>query len=121
MAVSDVFSSVRNALTGNRVYGDPIERDGLVLITAATVSGGGGGGSSGPDGENPQGEGGGFGIRASPVGAYVIANGKVTWRPAVDVNRLAVALVLVAVASAWFRTRKAVARMKSAPATNDGP
>lgn len=112
MAVSDVFGSVRNALTGNRVFSDPVERDGAVVITAATVWGGGGGGSSEGNGDNPQGEGGGFGIRASPIGAYVLANGSVSWRPAVDVNRLAVALAAVAIAYAYFRTRTTVARIK---------
>jgi hypothetical protein len=32
--------------------------------------------------------GGGFGVSARPIGAYVIRDGEVRWRPAVDVNRL---------------------------------
>ena len=37
----------------------------------------------------------GFGLGAKPVGAYVIHEGEVTWKPAVDVNRLvAMAFVL---------------------------
>jgi len=35
-----------------------------------------------------EGSGGGFGLNAKPAGAYVIRDGRVSWRPAVDVNRL---------------------------------
>jgi uncharacterized spore protein YtfJ len=65
------------------VFGDPIESGGVTIIPAAKVGGGGGGG-----GDNEDNGGGGFGIGAKPVGAYVIKDGEVTWRPAVDVNRL---------------------------------
>ena len=44
-----------------------------------TVGGGGGGG-----GDNEDNGGGGFGLGARPVGAYVIKNGEVTWKPAID-------------------------------------
>ncbi|MDJ0397913.1 MULTISPECIES: hypothetical protein [Rhodococcus] len=46
---------------------------------------GGNGGTSADAGNS---EGGGFGVGARPVGAYVISGGNVSWRPAVDVNRL---------------------------------
>lgn len=36
------------------------------------------------------GDGGGFGGGGRPIGAYVIADGQVSWQPAVDVTRLAV-------------------------------
>jgi uncharacterized spore protein YtfJ len=67
-------------------YGDPVERDGVTLIPAAAVQGGGGGGSGDqPDGGT--GGGGGFGLRARPVGAFVIRGDQVSWEPAVDVSR----------------------------------
>lgn len=75
----------RDVLTVRRVFGDPIERDGVTVIPAAKVRGGGGGGSgSGPNGE---GGGGGFGVSASPAGAYVIKDGTVRWEPALDLSR----------------------------------
>jgi uncharacterized spore protein YtfJ len=75
----------RDVLTVKRVFGDPIERDGVTVIPAAKVRGGGGGGSgSGPNGE---GGGGGFGVSASPAGAYVIKGGSVRWEPALDLSR----------------------------------
>ena len=38
---------------------------------------------------------GGFGVRARPVGAYVIDGERVRWRPAVDVNRIVLSLILL--------------------------
>jgi uncharacterized spore protein YtfJ len=88
--VDQMWKGTRDALTVKRVYGDPVERDGVTVIPAAAVRGGAGGGGEG--GESGGG-GGGFGIVARPIGAYVIRNGTVSWRPAVDLNRL---LLLVA-------------------------
>jgi uncharacterized spore protein YtfJ len=88
--VDEMFEGVRDALSVKRVFGDPIEAEGVTIVPAAKVGGGGGGG-----GDSEHNGGGGFGINARPVGAYVIRDGAVTWRPAVDVNRvLALAFVL---------------------------
>ena len=54
-------------MTVKRVYGDPIERDGLTIVPAADVRGGGGGG-----GDSENNGGGGFGLTARPVGVYVV-------------------------------------------------
>ncbi len=99
MKVDELLSSAREAISVRRVYGDPIERDGVVVIPAAAVGGGGGGG-----GDNEDNGGGGFGLRARPVGAYVIKDGEVTWKPAVDAVRVAFA-VLFALA-VWSRARR---------------
>lgn len=81
------IDGVQDALTVRRVYGEPIERDGVTIIPAANVRGGGGGGSGkGPEGQG-RGWGGGFGVSASPAGAFVIKDATATWRPAIDVNR----------------------------------
>jgi uncharacterized spore protein YtfJ len=81
------LEQARDVMTVRRVFGDPIERDGVTVIPAAKVRGGGGGGF----GEGPQaqgrGGGGGFGVAASPAGVYIIREGRVTWRPALDLNR----------------------------------
>jgi hypothetical protein len=72
---------------------------------------GGGGGGNGTDDAGQQGEGGGFGLVAWPAGAYVIKDGEVTWRPALDLNRLAAAaasvVVAVLVTRAWAGRRSA--------------
>ena len=83
--VDQMWKGTRDAVTVKRVYGDPVERDGVTVIPAAAVRGGAGGGGEG--GESGSG-GGGFGIVARPVGAYVIRDGTVSWRPAIDANRL---------------------------------
>jgi uncharacterized spore protein YtfJ len=93
------------------VYGDPIERDGVMLIPAAAVRGGLGYGG-GHDDRGNEGGGGGSGLSARPVGMYRIEGGKVGWQPAVDVTRIAlvgevVAIVaLLVVRSALKRRRR---------------
>ncbi len=82
-----LVEGVRDLITVKRVYGDPYEKNGLTVIPAAAVRGGGGGGE-GPRGEGETGTGGGFGMTARPIGAWVIEDGNVTWKPAVDVNKV---------------------------------
>jgi uncharacterized spore protein YtfJ len=83
--VDEMFAGTHDAITVKRVFGDPIETEGVTIVPAAKVGGGGGGG-----GDSDHNGGGGFGIGAKPVGAYVIKDGDVSWRPAVDVNRIVV-------------------------------
>jgi uncharacterized spore protein YtfJ len=80
----------RDAITVRRVFGDPIEREGVTLVPAANVRGGGGGG-----GDTTGNGGGGFGLSASPAGAYIIRGDDVRWEPAVDVNRIVIGGLLV--------------------------
>lgn len=118
MQVDEVLAQAREAMTVKRVFGDPIERDGMTVIPVANVMGGGGGGSGeGPmsvgaatgDGEATEtspgqtrpamgsGAGAGFGVRATPAGVYVIKDGDVSWRPALDQTRIAVMGQLIGV------------------------
>jgi hypothetical protein len=52
-------------------------------------------------GQDPQSQGqasgSGFAIAARPVGAFVIRNGELNWRPAVDVTRIALGGQVVAI------------------------
>ena len=109
--VEAILAQTRDAMTVKRVFGDPIERDGVTVIPVARVCGGGGGGGSthgaaeeqGGSHETMGGGGVGFGLSATPAGVYVIKNGEVSWEPAVDVNRIvmggqivgAIALLLI--------------------------
>jgi uncharacterized spore protein YtfJ len=97
MEVNDVIAQARDTLTVKRVFGDPYEKNGVTLIPAAKVQGGAGGG----DGEGPQGQGkgsgSGFGVNARPVGAYLIRGEEVSWRPAVDLNKVILGGQIVAV------------------------
>jgi uncharacterized spore protein YtfJ len=92
MNVDEMLKGARDALTVQRVYGEPIERDGVLIIPAANVRGGGGGGS---DAESNGG--GGFGLTARPAGTYIVADGQVTWEPAIDVNRIVLGAQIAAV------------------------
>jgi Sporulation protein YtfJ (Spore_YtfJ) len=99
MNVDELLSQTRDAITVSRVFGEPIEEDGVTVVPVAAVRGGGGGG-----GDDEDNGGGGFGVSARPVGVYVIEGGEVSWRPAVDPMRLALGGQLVgalAIAAAW--------------------
>ena len=96
MQVEEVLAQARDSMTVQRVFGDPIERDGVTVIPVANVMGGAGGGS----GDSPeQGSGGGvgYGVRATPAGVYVIRDGTVDWQPAVDMGRVILVGQLVAI------------------------
>jgi uncharacterized spore protein YtfJ len=92
MNVDEMLTGVREAMTARTVFGEPIERDGTMVIPAAKVRGGGGGG-----GDADQNGGGGFGLTAKPAGAYIVREGKVRWEPAVDVNRIVIGTQVVVI------------------------
>jgi uncharacterized spore protein YtfJ len=132
--IDELLAHGRDAMTVGRVFGDPIERDGVTIIPVANVMGGGGGGgdaasfqmgaaadqtasdgdadpeaSTGPT-ATERGLGAGFGIRATPAGVYVITDGRVRWEPALDLTRIAimgqiVAIVLLLVVRSVLRSR----------------
>ena len=91
MNVDELLGGARDLMSARRVYGDPVEQDGVLVIPVAAVAGGGGGG-----GDNEDNSGGGFGVRARPVGAYVVRDGEVTWKLAVDVARMMLGWQVVA-------------------------
>ena len=107
MRVEDLLDRARDAVTVRRVFGEPYEKDGVTVITAARIGGGGGGGS-GVDEAGQEGSGGGFGVGGRPAGAFVVRDGRVTWQPAVDPNR--VIAVVGTVLVVWLLTRSRAAR-----------
>jgi uncharacterized spore protein YtfJ len=120
MKVAELVTSVRDAITVSRVFAEPYVTDGVTIIAAATVVGGAGGGG-GHDDRGQEGEGGGFGVVARPAGAYVIKDGRVRWRPAVDVNRLTATIGAVAIAYLFTRARIEKARATAAINPPDRP
>lgn len=98
MDVEKLMSKITDDLTPTRVFGQPIERDGIMLVPVAQVRGGAGGGSGGREGDEATGGGG--GIDAKGLGVFVVKDGNVSWQPALDVTKVAVgaqvaALVLI--------------------------
>jgi uncharacterized spore protein YtfJ len=111
--LDQLMTNARDAITVKRVFAEPYEKEGVTVITAASLAGGAGGGG-GHDDRGQEGEGGGFGLTARPAGAYVIKEGKVVWRPAVDVNRLLGTVGAIVVAYVLARAGIERARAKAA-------
>jgi uncharacterized spore protein YtfJ len=98
---TSVLNAVREVVDSTatgKVFGSPIIREGITVLPVAKVSGGGGGGGGGAEGDAPAGgTGGGLGVSAKPLGVFVINEGKVAWRPAVDLNKVIIGAQIVAV------------------------
>lgn len=94
MNVQEMIAKTQDALTVKKVFGEPFEKNGITVIPAARVRGGAGGGGGDMGG-------GGFGLNASPAGAFVINGERVHWEPAVDVNK---AFMVGAIALLAFRS-----------------
>ena len=92
MTPEELLAKAGDQLSVRRVFGEPIERDGIVVIPVAVVIGGGGGGT----GPNGQGTGGGFGGIVRGIGAYAIHDGQVRFIPALDTVALAAITLLFA-------------------------
>ena len=105
MDVQNVIAQARDAITVKRVFGEPYETEGVTVIPAAKVVGGAGGGEGERPTEQEKGAGSGFGVVARPVGAYLIRGDQVSWRPAVDINRIVLgSQVVMAIALLTIRT-----------------
>lgn len=112
MKLDEVMSTARDAITVKRVYAEPFEKDGVTVIAAAVIGGGAGGGT-GHDQKGQENTGGGFGLNGRPAGLYLIKDGHVHWRPAVDPNRVIRMVALVVVAYLFTRPRMLRARFGS--------
>jgi uncharacterized spore protein YtfJ len=99
--VREVVEQAREAMTARRVFSEPYERGGVTVILASRIQGGGGGGAgqegSASERAGQTGWGGGFGLSAAPVGAFVIRGEEVRWVPAFDRNRVIASAQVVAV------------------------
>jgi uncharacterized spore protein YtfJ len=82
MDAREILEHARDALTVRRVFGEPIEREGVLVVPVARLMGGAGSGSG------EEGGGGGWGGAAAPAGVYVIDGQDVRWQPALDLNRV---------------------------------
>jgi uncharacterized spore protein YtfJ len=90
MKLENLLAQLSDVASARRVFAKPVERDGTTVIPAGVVIGGGGAGTASTNGaESIANAGGGFGVYAFPVGAYVVRDGRVRFKPAVDLNWLA--------------------------------
>jgi uncharacterized spore protein YtfJ len=97
MDVLEQIGKAEEAFTVRRVFGEPYEKGGVTVIPAARVQGAvGGGGGEAPEGQG-KGTGTGFAMNTKPLGVFVLRDGEVAWRPAVDVNRMILGSQIVAI------------------------
>ncbi|NUT05692.1 MAG: sporulation protein [Hamadaea sp.] len=101
-AEAPVLDSVREILDNTKadhVFGPAISENGVTILPAAKVlGGGGGGGGAGPE-DQGKGSGGGVGVSAKALGVFVVREGRVSWRPAVDVNKIVLGGQVVLIAA----------------------
>lgn len=104
MKIEEEVGKARDMFRAKRVYGAPIERNGVTMLPAAEIFGAGGGGG-GESSEGETGGGSGFGIHARPVGAWVVSDDRAEWKPSVDVNRAILGIQLLALLAlfVWLR------------------
>jgi uncharacterized spore protein YtfJ len=132
MDVENLLAKTSDSISVRRAFGTAYEKDGMLIIPVAMVSGGGGAGTKAPPRrrnsaarpDSPPGEsamaddampqdsgrmdaGGGFGGLVLPSGVYVVKGDEVRWVPAVDVTIVALASLGLArmLARAWARRR----------------
>jgi uncharacterized spore protein YtfJ len=116
-----VLETVREAVehaAAGKVFGAPVEHDGITVLPVAKVSGGGGGGGgTGPaeGGQDAGGAGGGLGLSAKALGVFVIKDGTVAWRPAIDVNKVIIGAQVVAVTALLVVRAIVKARANASP------
>lgn len=119
-SVLETIREVVDNASAGRVFGTPVTQDGVTVLPVAKVSGGGGGGGgTGPavEGQETGGSGGGMGLSAKPLGVFVLKDGKVGWRPAVDVNKIIMGGQIVVVVA--LLTVRALAKARARRMAND--
>ena len=116
MNVDEMLQGARDTMTVSRVYGEPIERNGVTLIPAAEVMGGGGGGgatrrtTAAVD----------SGSAPDRWGRGSSAATRCTWEPAVDATKIALRGMLVAIVFLFVvRSVVKTARLTAAPSWHD--
>ena len=92
MTPEEILERVGDQVSVRRVFGQPVEHAGVMVVPVAVAIGGGGGGS-GPD---EQCTGSGFGGMVRGIGVYEIMAGQVRFVPAVDTTALAAMGVVLA-------------------------
>jgi len=94
MDADDLLGRIGVGLAARRVFGEPVERDGVTVIPVAMVVGGGGGGGAGGGAPGTPG-GAGYGGWARGIGVFTVRDGEVRFVPATDRTLLALVALVV--------------------------
>lgn len=115
----DIAATLVDRLGRDQIFGPPVVQGDTTLLPVARIRAGGGGGRGGCGGcGRGEGDGGGVGLSARPLGAFrVTARGRVSWHPAVDVNRIVLGgqlaiVAIVAIGVAGGRARRSARRYR---------
>jgi uncharacterized spore protein YtfJ len=95
MGIEELIETARETATVKRVFGEPYEHNGITIVPAAKIGGGAGSGEADIKGHGNGGSG--MGVGGKPAGAFVVEGNMVTWKPAIDVNRIILGAQVVAV------------------------
>ena len=118
-----LLRAAQETFTVRTVFGEAYERDDALVVPVARVTGatGTGAGSGGADrgaGDRPEahgtgdGGGGGLATHVSPLGVFVVHDGRARWEPVLDLGRVirggqvVAAVVGVTWARAWAARRR---------------
>jgi uncharacterized spore protein YtfJ len=101
MQIEDLLRKAKDTVDIHQVFGEPYDREGVTIIPVARITGGGGGGTGNAPRNAETGTGIGYGFRAEPAGVYVLKDGKVSWQPAVNANRVIAGSFVVAIIAIW--------------------
>jgi uncharacterized spore protein YtfJ len=120
--IEEMIDEAGSSISAKRVFGEPYEKNGVTVIPVARVMGGvAGGGATAPAGEDSDeddygsssGSGAGYGMIAHPAGAFVVRAEKVSWLPAIDVNRIIFGGQIVAIVALLVMRSVLKARAKA--------
>jgi uncharacterized spore protein YtfJ len=103
MDTTELTGTIGDVISIKRVFGEPVEQGGVIVIPVAVVIGGGGAGRTGSTDGDDENSGGGFGMWVRPLGVYVIKNDIVRFRPLIHVTPLAITGMLCAT---WLVRRR---------------
>jgi hypothetical protein len=106
--IADAIRDVIQTAAVGTVFGTPVREDGVTVIPTAVFKAFGGGESIAEAAAGRPASG--VRVTTRPAGAFVIASGRATWRPAVDVNRIILGGQVVAVVA--LLTVRAIVRAR---------
>lgn len=112
MKLTEILDEAGRLFPARLVYAEAVSHGSSTVVPGALVIAAGGGGS-GREAAGEEGGGGGFGVAAWPVGAYVMTERGVRWRPALGVEATVGAIALVAVTGACRRRRACRMRVQA--------